>query len=136
MRVRQGPFVWILIFCIRGFSMCNTHAVLLKGGNYLRKYSSHIFLYGRPYWKKNNEIGTICFEVRIPMKKVFWWKKASLSAHRQIRPLKNSLQSFWFFYDSRLAEQLLLLVFLKNFHFWLYIIENMFFSYFWINLIQ
>lgn len=76
------------------------------------------------------EIGTICFEVRISMKKVFWWKKASLSAHRPIRPLKNLLKSFWFFYDSRLSEQLLLLVFLKNFHFWLYIIENIYFFIF------
>ena len=59
----------IVIFCILGFSKCNSYVI---AGNIMYKVYVEIFTYSFVEvinWKENKEVGNICFEVRIPMKK-------------------------------------------------------------------
>ena len=69
----QGYFsvaiLWILIFCILGFSKCNTYII---AENIMLNDYVEMFLYSYMEvlnWKENKNVGSICFEVRIPMKK-------------------------------------------------------------------
>ena len=59
----------IVIFCILGFSKRNSYIIT---GNIMYKVYVEFFTYSFVEvinWKENKEVGTICFEVRIPMKK-------------------------------------------------------------------
>ena len=86
---------WNVIFCILGFSKCNTYNI---DENIMYKDYVEIFTYSCIKvinWKENKEVGTICIQVRIPMKKPKIFLEFFSEVSKKII-IPNWIQKFYF----------------------------------------